>query len=68
MESNNKLNLDVKNMNIRQTFVVVHNLIHKAQQKGVFSLDEAVIAKYALLKLQTTLGLEFKKNKESTQK
>lgn len=66
MESNSdsKPNIDVKNMNIRQTFIVVHNLIHKAQQKGVFNLDEAVIAKYALSKLQTTLGLEFKKKEK----
>lgn len=53
-----KVKIDVNNLTVEQSFVIVHNLIHKAQQKGAFLLDEAVIAKYSLSKLRSSLNLK----------
>jgi hypothetical protein len=52
-----KVSIDVNKLTTEQSFIIVHNLIHKAQRSGAFLLDEAVVAKHALVKLKDSLNL-----------
>lgn len=62
--------IDVNKLTKSQSFIILFNLLTKAQSKGVFTMDESVLCKYSLANVQKELGitLNTKKEEKKTEK
>ena len=54
---NKSTSLNLNDLNSSQSFLICFNLLNKAQSKGVFTMDEAVLAKFALEKVKKELNV-----------